>query len=132
MISVLLGGIVGAIITFLIAWIVDSIPVWIAAKFFSSEDSFPKAMIATLGGIIAFAIVFAVFTIGLSVFIGPLAPLVGIVLAFVALLLVFKAVFNVGWLGALGIAIMSVVIFVIISIILSIIGIGIPNLIHHL
>ncbi|BBG24943.1 hypothetical protein [Sulfuracidifex tepidarius] len=129
--DIVFGGIVGAIITFLIAWIVDSIPVWIAAKFFSDEDSFPRAMVATLGGIIVFAIVFAIFTIGLAVFIGPLASLVGVVIAFIALLLVFKAVFDVGWLGALGIAIMSVIIFLIIAFILSIIGIGIPNLIHH-
>jgi hypothetical protein len=132
MLSFIFGSLVGAIITFLIAWIIDSIPVWLAAKFFSNQDSFIKAMVATLVGIIVFDIIFAIFTIGLAVFIGPLASLIGIILAFIGLLLVFKLVFDVGWLGALGIAIMSVIIFIIVAFILSLIGIGIPNLFHRI
>jgi len=114
---------VGEIIGFIIGWIIASIPVWLASKAVSRHSSFPRAMLATLGGIIVFAIILAIFTaIGLAVGL-PILGTLGLLFGFIGVLGVFKALFDTGWGGAFLIAILAFVILVIIDLILAFLGI---------
>jgi len=111
------GSIVGGIIAFIIAWVIASIPVWLASKAVSKHSSFPRAMLATLGGIIVFAIILAIFTV-----IG--IPILGLLLGFIGVLAVFKTLFETGWGGAFLIAILAFIIVIIINLILAFLGIA--------
>ncbi|EZQ02050.1 MULTISPECIES: hypothetical protein [Acidianus] len=115
-------GVIGDVIFFFIAWIIISIPIWLSAKFFSSKDSFGKALIASLASVLIFEIIVGIFD-----FIH--LHLIGLILGFIGMLGVFKAIFDVGWLGALGIAILSFIIAFVIIALLAIIGLSIPLLI---
>jgi hypothetical protein len=127
-----LPSIIEVIIGFLVAWIIASIPVWLASKLFSNESSFPRAMAATLLSIIVFAVVVFIFAF-ISAIIGiPILSLLGIVLGFIGVLAVYKALFDVGWLGALGIAFVAFIISIIISLILAALGLGAFTLTHFL
>lgn len=120
------------IIGFIISWIIISIPVWLASKVFSNESSFPRAMAASLLSIIVFAIIIAIFAF-IAVILGlPLIVLLGIVLGFIGVLGVYKSVFDVGWLGAFGIAILAFIITIVINVILDAIGLGSLSIIHLL
>ncbi|ARM77195.1 hypothetical protein [Acidianus manzaensis] len=118
-----ISEVIRSLIFFIIEWIIISIPVWLASKFFSKDSSFLRAMVATLGGIIVFGIIIFILD-----FIG--IPLLGLVLGFIGILFVFKSIFDVGWLGALGIAILAFVFAIIIEIILTVIGLSIPLIFH--
>jgi len=127
-----LPSIIEVIIGFLVAWIIASIPVWLASKLFSNESSFPRAMAATLLSIIVFGVIVFIFAF-ISVIIGiPILSLLGIVLGFIGVLAVYKAIFDVGWLGALGIAFVAFIISIIISLILAALGLGAFTLTHFL
>jgi len=127
-----LPSIIEVIIGFLVAWIIASIPVWLASKLFSNESSFPRAMAATLLSIIVFAVIVFIFAF-ISAIIGiPILSLLGIVLGFIGVLAVYKAIFDVGWLGALGIAFVAFIISIIISLILAALGLGAFTLTHFL
>ena len=127
-----LPSIIEVIIGFLVAWIIASIPVWLASKLFSNESSFPRAMAATLLSIIVFAVIVFIFVF-ISAIIGiPILSLLGIVLGFIGVLAVYKAIFDVGWLGALGIAFVAFIISIIISLILAALGLGAFTLTHFL
>lgn len=106
-----LGLGIGAIAVLLISWIIDSFPVWLSAKFFSNHDSYPRAMLATLAGVVVFGILAGAF--------GLISPLLGLIIGFIGLLAVFKAIFEVGWGGAFAIAIISFIIIIIIGAILG-------------
>ena len=127
-----LPSIIEVIIGFLVAWIIASIPVWLASKLFSNESSFPRAMAATLLSIIVFGVIVFIFAF-ISAIIGiPILLLLGIVLGFIGVLAVYKALFDVGWLGALGIAFVAFIISIIISLILAALGLGAFTLTHFL
>lgn len=116
-----LHGIIGAIIVFLIAWIFTSIPVWLASKAVSKENSFGDALIATLFAFIVFTIITFIFG-----FIG--LPFIGVIVGIIGILAVFKAMFETGWLGAIAIAVLAVIIYVIIAFILGLFGIVVAHL----
>lgn len=103
------------IIGLLIAWIIVSVPVWIAAKILTlGKARFTRAMLVTAVGPIVVAIVYAVSglvsaTIGRTGVIGVIA----FILAFVAWIWVFKKGFDTGWLRALAIAVLASIAFVI-------------------
>lgn len=104
----------------LIAWIFASIPVYIAAKIIAGKKaSMGKAMLATLIGPIVFTIIMILSTIILHLFLGGIAPILAVILAFIAWLASYKAIFDVGWIGALSIAIISSIIFIIVIVILN-------------
>jgi len=116
--------IIGEIIGFILAWIIASIPVWLASKAVSRHSSFPRAMLATLGGIIIFAIIVGIFTaIGIAIGL-PILGTLGLLFGFIGVLGVFKALFDTGWGGAFLIAILAFVIVIIIDLILAFLGIG--------
>ncbi|BCU70939.1 hypothetical protein [Stygiolobus caldivivus] len=114
-------GLLGALLTFIIAWVITSIPVWIASKAFSKDSSFGRALLATLMAYIVFSILVFIFT-----FIG--LPLIGVIVGFIGILAVLKSVFDTGWLGALGIAILAVIVYIIIAFILALLGIAVIHL----
>lgn len=102
----------------LIMWAVVSIPVWIAAKIVTlGRASFGRAMLVTAAGPAVYAIVFFVSNAVLSLTLGQqfLVAAASFVLAFIAWIGVFKAGFKTGWLRALGIAVLAVIVFAIIG-----------------
>ncbi|HZA47392.1 MAG TPA: hypothetical protein VE521_00525 [Nitrososphaera sp.] len=110
------------IIGLLVLWIIVSIPVWVAAKILAmGRVSFSRAMLVTALGPVVAAIVFFIFAALLTAIIGdPTVPvIIGLIVAFVAWIGVFKRGFHTGWLRALGIAILAIIVFAVIGLIIS-------------
>ncbi|MDQ5830896.1 MAG: hypothetical protein M3269_01365 [Thermoproteota archaeon] len=110
------------IIGLLVLWIIVSIPVWVAAKILAmGRVSFSRAMLVTALGPIVSAAVFFIFAALLTAIVGdPTLPvIIGLIVAFVAWIGVFKRGFHTGWLRALGIAMLAVVVFAVIGLIIS-------------
>jgi len=125
-----LESLLGIIVGLVIIWIIVSIPVYIAGKLVKGgKASFGSAMAATLFGPIVYVIVlFGVdfFLLGL---IGSSAFVWAFILAFIAWLGVYKSVFQTGWIGAFGIAVLSVIVFFILNLIIAaILGIVMPGM----
>jgi hypothetical protein len=113
---------VSVIIGLLILWIIVSIPVWIAAKILTrGRVGFSRAMLVTALGPIIYAIVFFIFAALLTAVFGdPTVPIIlGFIVAFIAWIGVFKKGFDTGWLRALGIAILAIIVFAVIGLIIS-------------
>lgn len=110
------------IIGLLVLWIIVSIPVWVAARILAmGRVSFSRAMLVTALGPIVSAIVFFIFAALLTAIVGdPTLPvIIGLIVAFVAWIGVFKRGFHTGWIRALGIAILAIIVFAIIGLIIS-------------
>jgi hypothetical protein len=116
------------IIALIILWIIVSIPVYIAGKVVTAgRSTFGEAMLATLFGPIVYAIVLVGVSFFLSAVIGSGAYIFALILAFIAWIGVYKSTFRTGWLGALAIAILAAIIFLIISVIIAaLFGVTIP------
>jgi ABC-type spermidine/putrescine transport system permease subunit I len=80
-------------------------------------------MLVTAVGPIIYAIVFFISATVLSAALGdPTLPLIiGFIIAFIAWIGVFKKGFDTGWLRALGIAILAIVIFAVIGVVISLV-----------
>ena len=113
-----------------IAWIIVSIPAWIAGKLVTrGKATFGQAMLATLLGPIVYVIALVVLDLLLGGVFGSIGYIVAFVLAFVAWVWVYKSIFNTGWLGGLAIAILAIIVFIVLLIIIGILLVGImPNL----
>jgi hypothetical protein len=110
------------IIGLLVLWIIVSIPVWVAAKILAmGRVSFSRAMLVTALAPIVSAVVFLIFAALLTAIVGdPTLPVItGLIVAFVAWIGVFKRGFHIGWLRALGIAMLAVIVFAVIGFIIS-------------
>jgi hypothetical protein len=110
------------IIGLLVLWIIVSIPVWVAAKILAmGRVSFSRAMLVTALGPIVSVVVFFIFAALLTAIVGdPTLPvIIGLIVAFVAWIGVFKRGFHTGWLRALGIAMLAVIVFAVIGLIVS-------------
>ena len=110
------------IIGLLVVWIIVSIPVWIAAKILTAgRVKFTRAMLVTALGPIVYAIVFFLSAVLLAAVVqDPTVPvIIGFILAFIAWIGVFKKGFGTGWLRALGIAILAIIVFAVIGLIIS-------------
>ena len=110
------------IIGLLVLWIIVSIPVWIAAKILTrGRVKFSRAMLVTALGPIIYAIVFFLFAALLTAIVGDsTVPIItGFIVAFIAWIGVFKKGFDTGWLRALGIAILAIMVFAVIGLIIS-------------
>ncbi|MDG6925416.1 MAG: hypothetical protein JRN09_02565 [Nitrososphaerota archaeon] len=130
-----IAGIFIVLIALIVLWVVVSIPVYIAARVVTSERprkaSFGQAMGATLGGAIVYAIVLVGASFFLSFLLGPAAVILALLLAVIAWLAVYRSVFGVGWLGALGIAILAAIVLIIINVILvALLGVQLPSFFH--
>jgi len=110
------------ILILILIWIIVSIPVYIAAKIVTGgKATFGQAMLATLLGPIVYVLVLSLTSIFLGFLVGPYVLLLALILAFIAWLGVYKSSFNTGWLQALGIALLAIVILFILNLILAII-----------
>ncbi len=110
------------IIGLLVLWIIVSIPVWVAAKILAmGRVSFSRAMLVTALGPMVSALVFFIFAALLTTIVGdPTLPvIIGLIFAFIAWIGVFKRGFHTGWLRALGIAMLAIIVFAVIGLIIS-------------
>lgn len=106
----------------IIMWIVVSIPVYLAAKLVTlGKARFTRAMLVTAVGPVIYAIVFFLSNAALSATLGQqfLIAVISFILAFIAWIGVFKLGFETGWIRALGIAFLAVIVFVIIGAIIT-------------
>ncbi len=126
--SLTLTDLLVTIIGLVILWIVISIPAWLAGKAITGgKSTFGDAMVATLVGPIVYAIVLIAVDFFLGALIGSGAFIIALILAFIAWIWVYKSSFGTGWLGGLGIAILAVVVFAVMSVILgALFGLVVP------
>ena len=117
------------IIGLIILWIIVSIPVWLAGKAVTGgKATFGEAMFATLVGPIVYFITLILVGYFLGALIGSTAYIIALILALIAWIWVYKASFRTGWLGAIAVAILAWIIFVVISIIFgALFGIIVPG-----
>jgi hypothetical protein len=116
-------------IALLVAWIIISIPAWIAGKIVTKgKATFGKAMLATLLGPIVYIAVLVVLELLLGGLLGSTGYIIGFGLAFVAWVWVYKVVFKTGWLGGLAIAILALIVFVIMLVIIVVLLGFVPSL----
>ena len=107
------------LIGFLIYWIILGLSVYLASRLTGVQTTFGSAMITGILAVIAFAIISEILTL-LGIPFG-IPQILGIIGA----LFVIKSRERVGWLHALGIAILAFIIFVIVVVVLGIIfGVG--------
>jgi hypothetical protein len=127
--EVTITNLVITIISFIILWIIVSIPVWIAAKALTGgRASFGSALLATLAGPIVYFIVTWLVDFFLGAVIGASAYIFGWILALLAWIWVYKASFETGWLRAILIAILAWVIFAVLSLIFGVLfGVAYPS-----
>lgn len=110
------------IVGLIVLWIIVSIPVWIAAKILTlGKARFTRAMLVTAAGPIIYAIVFFISAALLTVALGDstIPVTIAFIIAFVAWIGVFKKGFDTGWLRALAIAILAIVVFAVIGVIIT-------------
>ncbi len=91
----------------------------------AKQRKFSRAMLVTLAGPVTYMIVYFISTRLLTILLSlgnkyyyslSTVNMIGIVLAFVSWIYVFKKGFETGWMRALGIAIVAVIVFVIMGI----------------
>ncbi len=126
--SLTLTDVLVTIIGLVILWVVISIPAWLAGKAMTGgKSTFGDAMVATLIGPIVYFVVLIAVDFFLGTLIGSGAFIIALILAFVAWIWVYKSSFGTGWLGGLGIAILAIIIFAVMSVILgALFGIVVP------
>lgn len=111
-----------ALFGLIMMWIIVSIPVYLAAKLVTlGKARFTRAMLVTAVGPIIYAIVFFLSNAALSATLGQqfLIAAISFILAFIAWMGVFKLGFETGWIRALGIAFLAVIVFVIIGAVIT-------------
>ena len=92
------------IVGLVILWAIVSLPVYFAGKAFTGGTAqIGQAMRATLGGVIAYFLVYFIVAFFLGAVVPSSANFFAPVLAFVAWLAVYRGVFRTSWFGALGI-----------------------------
>ncbi len=116
------------IVGLIILWAIVSIPVYIAGKVVTAgESSIGDAMVATLFGPIVYAVTLFAVDFFLGELIGSGAYFGALILAFVAWVGVFKVSFGTGWLGALAIALLAILVFAAISFVFgTFLGVMVP------
>ncbi len=119
--KLVVGGTLGLLV-FLVAaiilWIFVSLPVYFASKIVKGgKSTLVGAMIATLVGPIVFYVVYILVAFALGAIGANALALAGaFILAFLAWIGVYRAVFNTGWIGAFGIAILAAIIYLVLDV----------------
>ncbi|MGC9105030.1 MAG: hypothetical protein ACP5HQ_01190 [Thermoprotei archaeon] len=104
-------GLLGLVFLF-VSWLVISLSLFIASRMAGVRISFGNAMITSLLAALAFLAVTVIFDlIGLHA--------LGVLLGIIVVLFVIKARENVGWLHALGIGVLTVIVFFVLAIIVG-------------
>lgn len=124
-----LGGVLFLVVALVVLWVLISIPVYFAGKAITlGKASFGDAMGATLGGGVAYFVVYygAVFFLGALM--GGSAAVFALLLAILVWLAVFRASFATGWIQAIGIAFLAWVILIAVDLFLvQAFGVGFPR-----
>ncbi len=109
------------IIVLIVGWIIISIPLWLAAKAMTGgRATLGAAMLGTLLGIFVFTLIYFLTYVVSSTFVSQsTAGAVSLLFGFLAFLALYKGLFNVGWIGALAIAILAVIFTAIIAVIIG-------------
>ena len=109
------------IIVLLIGWVIISIPLWLAAKVMTGgKATIGAAMLGTLLGVLVFAFIYFLTFVVSSTFVSQAtAGAVSLFFGFLAFLALYKGLFNVGWIGALAIAILAVIFTAIVAVIIG-------------
>jgi hypothetical protein len=118
---------------FFVIWIIASVPAYVAGKMVTGgRATFGAAMGATLGGVVVYALTVVFVGFFLGAVIGPTAIVWGVILGFIAFLGVYKSVFHTGWLGAFGIAVISVLVALTLNLAVgAIFGVSFPASLPH-
>src|SRR5690606_13563578 len=121
-----IAAVVAAVIIGLVAvWIIVTIPVWISAKILTlGRARFTRAMLVTAFGPVVYAIVFFISVAALTVAFGDPTTVPGIIafiIAFIAWIGVFKRGFDTGWIRALAIAILAIIVFAVIGVLITLV-----------
>ncbi|QQG49463.1 MAG: hypothetical protein HY247_03960 [archaeon] len=112
-------GILVYVVGLVILWVIVSIPVYFAGKAVThGRSGFRTAMGATLGGGLAYFIVYWV----VAFFLGPVLPSSALALAsiigIIVWLAVYRSAFDTGWLGAIGIVVLAWIILLVLDFVL--------------
>ena len=110
-------AVIGAL-GFIFLWVLISLSLYFASRLTGVRTSFGSAMITSLLAAIAFFLVDMIFSlIGLHA--------IGVLLGIIAVLFVIKSRERIGWLHALGISVLTIIILVIILVVLgALLGLG--------
>jgi len=129
----MLSDLIILLAAFVIIWILASFPAYVAGKMVTGgKATFGEAMGATLGGVIVYALTIVLVGFFLGAVIGPTAIVWGVILGFVAFLAVYKSAFHTGWLGAFGIAVISVLVALVLNLIVgALFGVSFPASLPH-
>jgi len=129
----MLTDLITLLAAFIIIWIIASFPAYIAGKMVTGgRATFGAAMGATLGGVVVYALTIVIVGFFLGAVIGPTAITWGVILGFVAFLAVYKSAFGTGWLGAFGIAILSILVALVLNLIIgALFGVSFPASVPH-
>ena len=124
-----LGGLFVYLIGLLILWVIVSIPVYFAGRAITKgKADFGDAMGATLGGGIAYFVVFYLVAFFLGAAIGSAGFVFAFILGALVWLAVFRAAFRTTWFGAIGIVIIAYVIMLVLDFILvAAFGVSFPD-----
>jgi hypothetical protein len=106
------------ILSFIVLWVLISLSLYFASRLTGVRTSFGSAMVTSLLAAIAFFLVDMIFSlIGLHA--------IGVLLGIIAVLFVIKSRERIGWLHALGISVLTIIILVIISVVVGVLlGLG--------
>ncbi len=117
------------IVSLIIIWGIVSIPVYIAAKMVAGRKAtFLAAMGATLIGPIVYSMTMLIVSFFLAAALNVVSAPLALIVAFIAWLAVYKSAFSTGWFRALLIAILSAIIFSIISLfVVAMLGNTVPG-----
>jgi hypothetical protein len=126
--SLTLADVLVTVIGLVLLWVVISIPAWLAGKAITGgKSTFGDAMVATLVGPIVYFVILIAVDFSLGALIGSGAFVIALILAFIAWIWVYKSSFRTGWLGGFGVAMLSIIIFAVMSVILgALFGIVVP------
>jgi len=113
------------IVEIIIDFFLALIAVWLASRIESKHSSFPRAFLATLGGVLIFVIIFVIFdVIGKAIDLTILDTyILGLLFGFIGVLGLFKVLFGTGWHGALLITLLMFIILSLTNLILLFLGI---------
>jgi len=101
------------ILGFVVLWVLISLSLYFASRLTGVRTSFGSAMVTSLLAAIAFFLVDMIFSlIGLHA--------IGVLLGIIAVLFVIKSRERIGWLHALGISVLTIIILVIILVVLGV------------
>ena len=100
----------------IIIWAIVSMPVYIAARLVMPNASFQDALVATIFG----PIIYVITLFGAYYFLGAVIGSQGytwaLVIAFIGWVLIFKVSFRTGWLRALVVALIAILVFAFVSV----------------